>query len=142
MTSFHSTPEPAGFIYFMVFLNNIFSIAMFLNKDRRITRMYRVFRSEWYNKKFQKLSNAEQGRVAKFEQQLKIGPYTGKPLSYTFFREKKFDGKRLLFLVYEEFKVIFLVTITDKKAQQREIDLIQTHLDVYKETVENLMKRL
>ena len=95
--------------------------------------MFRIFRSEWYDKKFDKLVKFEQERVSKFEQQLKLQPYSGKPLGYEFFREKKFDGKRLLFLVYEEHKVIFLVTITDKKAQQQEIDLIKTSLDVYKE---------
>lgn len=104
--------------------------------------MFRVFRSEWYDKKFSKLDKSEQGRVAKFEQQLKAEPYSGKPLGYKFFREKKFDGKRLLFLVYEEHKVIFLVTITDKKAQQYEIDLIKANLDVYKETLERMIGKL
>ena len=52
--------------------------------------MFRVFRSEWYDKKFYKLSKIEQERVNKFEQQLKEQPYNGKPLGYKFFREKKF----------------------------------------------------
>jgi len=80
--------------------------------------------------------------VHKFEQQLKIQPYNGKPLGYPFFREKKFDGKRLLFLVYEEHKAVFLVTITDKKAQQREIDLIKAHLDIYKDTIKKIVEGL
>ena len=93
--------------------------------------MFRVFRAEWYDKKFVKLEKFEQERVSKFEQQLKLEPYTGKPLGYRFFREKKFDGKRLLFLVYEEHNIVFLITITDKKAQQHEIDLIKAQLDIY-----------
>ena len=104
--------------------------------------MFRVFRSEWYNKKFGRLTKTEQDRASKFEQHLKSEPNSGKPLGYEFFREKKFNGKRLLFLVYEEHKAIFLITITDKKAQQHEIDLIKSNLDVYKETINNLMKRL
>ena len=104
--------------------------------------MFRAFRSEWYGTKFQKLTKTEQERVSRFEQQLKLEPYAGKPLGYPFFREKKFNGKRVLFLVYEGQKVIFFVTITDKKAQQHEIDLIKSHLDVYKETVERLMRTL
>lgn len=104
--------------------------------------MFRVFRSDWYDKKFQKLDQSEKDVVVKFEQQLKIEPYFGKPLGYRFFREKKFDGKRLLFLVYEEHQFVFLVTITNKKAQQHEIDLIKANLDVYKETVNSLVKRL
>ena len=104
--------------------------------------MFRVFRSEWYDKKFEKLDKSEKERVSKFEQQLKLQPYSGKPLGYEFFREKKFGGKRLLFLTYEEHKVIFLVTITNKKAQQNEIDLIKTSLDIYKETINKLVKNI
>lgn len=101
--------------------------------------MFRVFRSEHYDKKFNKLDKSEQERISKIEEHLKIEPYSGKPLGYKFFREKKFNGKRMLFLVYEEHKTIFLVTITDKKAQQNEIDLIKANLDVYEETIKKLI---
>ncbi len=104
--------------------------------------MFRVFRSEWYESKLNKLDKSEQDVVFKFEQRLKIEPYSGKPLGYIFFREKRFDGKRLLFLVYEEQNIIFLVTITDKKTQQGEIDLIKDNLDFYKESLKELMKKL
>mgnify|MGYP001617401524 CR=1 FL=1 len=104
--------------------------------------MFRVFRSEWYDKKLNKLEKFEQEIILKFEQKLKIEPYLGKPLGYKFLREKKFDGKRILFLVYEEHKCIFMVTITDKKAQQHEIDLIKSHLDVYKETIKKIIEKL
>ena len=104
--------------------------------------MFRVFRSEWYDKKFNKLDASEQRIVSRFEQELKAQPFSGKPLGYKFFREKKFDGKRILFLVYEEHQSIFLITITDKKAQQHEIDLIKTNLDVYKNILEKMIKSL
>ncbi len=98
--------------------------------------MYRVFRSDWYDKKFGKLDNREQERVSDFEQSLKLSPYTGRPLGYAFFREKKFEGKRLLFLIYEEYKTVFLVTITDKKAQQEDIDSIRENLGLYKQEIQ------
>ncbi len=104
--------------------------------------MFRVFRSEWYEKKLGKLDRSEQEKVDVFEQQLKRDPYSGRPLGYNFFREKKFDGKRLLFLVYAEHAAVFLVTITDKKAQQETIDVIKEHLDQYKEQIKNLMTQL
>lgn len=104
--------------------------------------MYRVFRSEWYDKKLKKLDKSEINRIEKFEQKLKVEPFTGKPLGYTFFREKKFNGKRLLFLVYEEHLVVFLVTISDKKAQQMDIDFIVSHLSVYKDEIARLVKSL
>lgn len=104
--------------------------------------MFRVFRSEWYDKKLNKLDTSEQIIISKFEQQLKEEPYSGKPLGYKFFREKKFDGKRILFLVYEEHQTVFMVTITDKKAQQYEIDLIKANLDIYKNILEKIIKNL
>ncbi|HLC31926.1 MAG TPA: hypothetical protein VJK51_04620 [Candidatus Nanoarchaeia archaeon] len=62
--------------------------------------MYRVFRSKNYEEKLNKIDTSEKERVLKFEQSLKQQPYSGKPLGYKFFREKKFNGKRMIFLIY------------------------------------------
>jgi len=113
-----------------------------MTRDGTNLLMYRVFRSDWYDSKLKKLDKSEVIRIEKFEQNLKKEPFTGKPLGYRFFREKKFDGKRLLFLVYEEHSTVFLVTITDKKAQQGDIDFIVSHLRVYKNEIEKLVKGL
>ena len=102
--------------------------------------MYRVFRSEWYDNKLKNMDNSETKRIEKFEQALKKAPFTGKPLGFKFFREKKFGGKRLLFLVYEEHSIVFLITITDKKAQQRDIDFIVSNLKVYKDEINNITR--
>ena len=102
--------------------------------------MYRVFRADWYSKKFEKLDRSEQMRVEKFEQALKQQPNSGKPLGYEWIREKKFDGKRMIFLIYENHKIIFLITITDKKAQQETIDFIKSNLDNYKEIINKLIE--
>ncbi|MCH8003868.1 MAG: hypothetical protein IH934_04530 [Nanoarchaeota archaeon] len=104
--------------------------------------MFRVFRTDWYEKKLKKLSSKEQERIKNIEQELKKSPYGGKPLGYDFFREKKFNGKRLYFLVYEFHKAIFLITISDKKAQQNVIDLIKANLDVFKEQLEKILNNL
>ncbi len=104
--------------------------------------MYRVFRSAKYEQKLNKLDKSEFDRVIKFEQSLKIEPYNGKPLGYEFFREKKFDGKRILFLVYEQHNCVFLITITDKKLQQVEINFIKANLDIYKDEIDRRMKEL
>lgn len=103
---------------------------------------FRVFRSEHYKIKLSKIDKSEQERVMKFEQNLKEQPFSGKPLGYRFFREKKFDGKRVLFLVYENHKCVFLITITDKEAQQHEINLIKANLDAYRNELEELLGRL
>jgi len=104
--------------------------------------MFRVFRSEWYQSKLKKLDKSELIRVLKFEKSLKTSPYSGKPLGYKFFREKKFDGKRLLFLVYEEQKCVFLITIVNKKIQQEIINLIKLNLEKYKKELEKVIKNL
>ncbi|MEK6847623.1 MAG: hypothetical protein AABX50_00685 [Nanoarchaeota archaeon] len=104
--------------------------------------MFRVFRSIHYKKKLLKVDKSEQDKIIKFEQSLKSQPFSGKPLGYKFFREKKFNGKRVLFLIYESHECVFLITITDKKAQQYEIDLIKTNLDVYKNELESILKGL
>lgn len=104
--------------------------------------MFRVFRSGNYKKKLEKLDGSEYKRVDQFEQSLKQDPYSGKPLNYKFFREKKFNGKRLIFLVYEEHKSVFLITITNKKLQQQEINLIKTNLDIYKKELNDILKKL
>ena len=104
--------------------------------------LYRVFRSGHYESKLNRLDKSERDAVVKFEQHLKKEPYSGKPLGYKFFREKRFDGKRVIFLVYEEHQCVFLVTITDKKAQQHAIDLIKANLDVYKVELKKLISDL
>ena len=104
--------------------------------------MYRVFRSGKYEQKLNKLDKSEFDRVIKFEQSLKIEPYNGKPLGYEFFREKKFYGKIILFLVYEQHNCVFLITITDKKLQRIEINFIKANLDIYKDEIDRRMKGL
>ncbi len=104
--------------------------------------MFRAFRTDWYEKKLKKLSSDEQKIIIKIEQELKQNPHSGKPLGYDFFREKRFDGKRLYFLVYESHKAIFLITISDKKAQQNVIDLIKSNLDIFKEQLDKILKNL
>ena len=104
--------------------------------------MFRAFRTDWYEKKLKKLSKEEQETVEKIEQELKQNPFSGKPLGYRFFREKKFDGKRIYFLVYFTPKVIFLITISDKKVQQQVIDLIKANLDVYRGQMDKILRNL
>lgn len=87
---------------------------------------------EEYEKKLFKLDHKEQEIVYQFEQNILESPYIGKRLGFNFFREKKFDGKRVLFLVYEEFNVILMLLITDKKAQKHDIDYVRSNFDYYR----------
>lgn len=66
----------------------------------------------------------------------------GKPLSgVSFFIEKKFDGKRLYYLVYKDSFVILAIAISDKKAQKATINRILLDLVEYQQYVYDLLKK-
>ena len=97
---------------------------------------FRIFKTESYDEDYKKLDHSEKLRVDNIINDLfSVGDVTGKPISYKFFREKKFNGKRLLYLVYKSLNVILLLAITNKKIQQATINEILIHLDEYKEYV-------
>ena len=115
---------------------------LFIQVLTSVENMYRAFRGNWYEKKLKKLSTKEQEIVQQFEQDVKQNPYQGSPLGYTFFREKRINGKRMYYLIYDSHKVVFLITISDKKAQQDVIDVVKANLDVYKEQIEKILKNI
>ncbi|MEK6932456.1 MAG: hypothetical protein AABW56_01525 [Nanoarchaeota archaeon] len=65
--------------------------------------MFKIFKTKEFDDNYNKLDNSEKKRADKIRDQLsKNGNTTGKPLSgLKFFREKKFDGKRIYYLVYK-----------------------------------------
>lgn len=103
--------------------------------------MFKVFTTNEFDDDFNKLDGSEKIRVGKFLNQLEEkGADVGKPLSVPFFREKKFNGKRLYFLFYEDFAVILAVAISNKKAQQATINTILNNLDKYQDYIWKLLK--
>tara|TARA_Y100000310_G_C20593370_1_gene769250 strand:+ start:239 stop:559 length:321 start_codon:yes stop_codon:yes gene_type:complete len=102
--------------------------------------MFRVFRSDWFNSKLDKLPKADQERVHRFEKQLKKQAYLGKPLGYPFLREKKFNGRRAIFLVYAEQHVVYMVTISKKKTQKAEIEVIKQQFALYEKEVKRMLR--
>ena len=101
--------------------------------------MYKVFKASDFDKKSQKiLSKKEQVELENFILKLKEWTVSGKPLSYIFFREKKIAGKRIYFLVYEEIKIILLVSISTKKYQQETIDKIKLMLPYFSDYIQKL----
>jgi len=97
---------------------------------------FRIFKTATYDEDYKSLDNSERLRVDKIINNLfETGDTTGKPLGFPFFREKKFNGERVLYLVYNSLSVILLLAIADKKTQQATINEILLHLDEYKEYV-------
>jgi len=102
---------------------------------------FRIFKTATYDEDHKNLDHSEQLRVDNILDNLfEVGDKTGKPLGYKFFREKKFNGKRVLYLVYKNLSVILLLTITDKKTQQATINEILLHLDEYKKYIIERLK--
>jgi len=95
--------------------------------------MYAVFRTEQFEKEVaKKFSPEEQTQVRNLEiKQLRHNPYVGDPLGYKFLREKKVSGKRVYYLIYEDFKMVLLVQVSNKKQQQEVINKIKAELEKY-----------
>ena len=49
------------------------------------------------------------------------------------------DGKRLYFIIYEEFVVIFLIAFGGKKTQKETISKIRERFSDFKNQIENAM---
>lgn len=95
--------------------------------------MFRVFTTREFDERFKKLDESEKKSIRKIMHQLKEkGPSVGKPLKVSYFREKKFKGKRLYFFYYKDFLVVLAVAISNKKAQQTTIDRIISRFDFYR----------
>ncbi len=62
--------------------------------------MYRIYTTEEYEKRFNKLDWSIQRQIEKEIEQLERNPYVGKPLGYPFFREKKVQNYRVYYLIY------------------------------------------
>jgi len=98
--------------------------------------MFRVFTTKEFEDDFNKLDRSEKKSIRKIIQQLKTqGDNVGKPLGRLYFREKKFKGKRLYFLIYKQFMIILAVGISNKKVQQETINKILSEIKEYKKFV-------
>jgi len=102
---------------------------------------YRVFSTKSFDEKIEKLDSKEKGRIEKAVEQLKLNPFSGKPLGYRFFREKKIGKNRLYFLVYQELIIVFLVDYSGKKDQQKTINTIKLMMPEYKKLVQEIAKK-
>ena len=94
--------------------------------------MFKLVKLFVYLRKVEKVfDNEEKRKIKLFLDKLKINPYLGKPLSYQFLREKKINGKRIYFLVYNELGLILLVSASTKKTQKSEIEKIKFYRKSY-----------
>jgi len=112
-------------------------------KENKNRMKYTIYTTEEFDKELNKLDKSEQIRVNKILKQLKEkGGNVGKSLSgLSFFKEKKFGNKRLYFLIYENFLVILVISISDKKAQQATINRILLDIKEYQQYILEIVKK-
>ncbi|MCF7910382.1 hypothetical protein K9L16_01770 [Candidatus Pacearchaeota archaeon] len=105
--------------------------------------MFRVFTTKEFDDRFEKIDESEKKRFRKILNQLREkGPIVGKPLKVSYFREKKFKGKRLYFICYKNYMVILAIAISDKKMQQETIKRIISRFNYYREFVLDKLKEI
>ena len=102
---------------------------------------YRILKTSVFERKFAKLSPDVQRAIEKMKDKLKENPFSGKPLRYDFFREKKLGKFRVYYLIYEEYLILYMITISEKKDQQVAINTVMQYLDIYKKEVEEWIKQ-
>ncbi len=99
---------------------------------------FEIFETELFSKIFASLDKREQTWIAKIKDQLRQNPFAGKPLRFSWLKEKKFENKRLYFLVSEKTKRILLIAFATKKDQQQVIDQIVFDKEKYLHFAENI----
>jgi len=102
---------------------------------------YKVFRTATFKKKYKKLPKEEQEIIDKFIiEVLAIDP-RGKPLDVHGIMEKKIKGRRIYYIIYDDFLIVLMVAISGKKDQQDTIGTIRKYLPEFMKLVEKLSKK-
>lgn len=96
---------------------------------------YKIFITEEFKRDFNKCDKSIRDRIEKEVEKLKANPYTGKPLWYKFFREKKIENYRFYYLIYENYIVVYIIAMSTKKDQQDVIDKIKILFPFYEEEI-------
>ncbi len=93
--------------------------------------MNEVYETDTFSKLYEALENREKEWIEKMKDQLALNLQVGKPLRFDWFREKKFENKRLYYLINETKNKAILVGFGDKKEQQRTIGHILLNKERY-----------
>lgn len=100
--------------------------------------VYAVYVLNVFDKEMNKLPEFDKEIIQKILLQLKENPYVGDQIRYKFFREKRVKEKRIYYLVYDDLKIILMVAIGGKKAQEEIIDKIVGYFKEYRKYAEKL----
>ncbi len=93
--------------------------------------MNEVHETEIFSKIYDACDHQERRWIDKMKDQLAENLKVGKPLRYDWFREKKFDNKRLFYLINENTKKAILIAFGSKRDQQKIIDHVILNKERY-----------
>ena len=99
---------------------------------------YVVYTLNVFDKEMNKLPESDKEIINKIFLQFKENPYVGDQIRYKFFREKRVREKRIYYLIYDDLKIVLIVAIGGKKAQEETIDKIVRYFDEYRKYAEKL----
>ena len=98
--------------------------------------MFKIFKTREFDSDYNQLTSVGKKRVGKlFKKLQEQGDKLGKQLKVPFLREKRINGRRLLYLVYGSYQSILVLTIVSKKMQQRTINKILFDLSEYHDLI-------
>ena len=86
--------------------------------------MNEIYETEAFLRLYSSLEKIEQQWIEKIKDQLQENLYIGQPLRFSWFREKRFEGKRLYYLINETSHKAVLVAFGTKKEQKKIINHI------------------
>jgi len=87
-----------------------------------------------------KLSINNQNRFNNLIKQLEINPYVGDSLQIRIIIEKRFNGRRIFYIIFDDLKAVLIVALGDKKSQQKIIDFIITNLNEYRKLLKKILE--
>jgi mRNA-degrading endonuclease RelE of RelBE toxin-antitoxin system len=100
--------------------------------------VYAVYALNVFDKEINKLPEFDKEIIQRILLQLKENHYVGDQIRYKFFREKRIKEKRIYYIVYEDLKIVLVVAIGGKKAQEETIDKIVEYFKEYRKYAERL----
>ena len=104
--------------------------------------MFKVIGTDTYLRELQKWPKKDYDAAEKIPKKLAENPFVGKQLSYPFLREKKIEGRRIYYLVYEDLELVLLVAASGKKDQQATIEHIKDNLKEFRKVAEDISKQV
>jgi len=93
--------------------------------------MNEVYEAETFSELRLLLNKVEQERVERIKDQLRENLFQGKPLHFSWFREKRMNGKRVYYFINEHTRKAVLAAFGEKKYQQRIINELLANREYY-----------